>query len=805
METLWQDIRYGSRLFAKKPGFAAVAVLTLALGIGANAAIFTVINAVLLKPLPYEHAERITLLRGALPTYSGAPSQSNLFDWREHAQSFEHLAFYQAVESGVNLTGRTDAERANATEVTASFFPTMGVEPFLGRTFNESELSAGDSRVTVIGYGLWKRRYSGDTNIIGQSISLNGVPFTVFGVMPAGFQFPGEAEIWVPATFGSERVISSSASAFNQQIIGRLKPAVSLEQAQAEMTVFSELRKKVAPNMSGSRGTISVVPLQDHLVGKMRRPLWLLFGAVGFVLLIACANVTHLLLSRATSRRREMAIRATLGASRGRLVRQLLVESVMLAVLGGAAGLVAALWGVDALIALSPSVLPRSGEIGIDARVMLFSVIVSLATGLLFGIAPAFHTSRINLVQGLKEGGLGTGLITGRINLRNLLVVAEIGLALVLLAGAGLLIKSFARLYQIDPGFSADGVVTAAISLPPAEYREPAQRAAFFDQLIGRLGALPGVESVSATNGLPLSVTDIGLFLFSIPDRLPEPKFLDRVAANFAVTSDYFRTMGIPVLRGRAYTSDDHKNSAPVVIVNETLAKHYWPADDPVGKKVSALGESTPREVVGVVSDVRHLGLENDVHKALYLPAAQSSIPLSFVAVRSELRPATLAAAIRREVAALDPNLPLYDVKTMDERLARSTAQRRFSAVLLGVFASLALVLATVGIFGVVGYTVTQRTHEIGVRIALGAQRRDVLRLVLGQGMALALIGVAVGLTASFAVTRLIKGLLYGVSATDPVTFTGVSVLLAAVALLACYIPARRAMKVDPMVALRYE
>lgn len=805
MKSLLQDIRFAARVFARNPGFTAVAALTLALGIGANTAFFTVVNAVLLKPLPYEHPERIAAVNGALVTYSGTPSQSNLFDWRDHARSFEQLAFYQAVESGVNLTGEMGPERVTATEVTASFFQTIGVKPELGRVFAESEVSASDPRLAVIGYGLWKRRFAGDATIVGQNIRLNGVSFTVLRVMPAGFEFPGDAQIWVPATFGAGRVISSSASASVPQIFGRLRPDASLEQAQAELSLFSEMRKREAPNLSGSQRTITVIPFQRFLVGDARRPLWLLFGAVGFVLLIACANVTHLLLSRATSRRREMAIRATLGATRGRLVRQLLAESVILGALGGAGGLVMALSGVDALIALSPSTLPRSGEIRIDGWVMLFTVVISLTTGVLFGIAPAFQSSRIDLVEGLKEGALRTGLIGGRIRLRNLLVVGEIAIALVLLVGAGLLIKSFAKLYQIDPGFRPDHVVTVAVSLPRAEYREPAQRAAFFDQLIDRLAASPGVQSVGATNDLPLSVSAGGLFLFSIPGRPPERNFLDSFAAHFGVTPDYFRTMGIPILTGREFTEKDQTNATPVVIVNDRLAKHYWPAESPLGKRVTVMGESTTREVVGVVGDVRQMGLESDVQKAVYLPAAQSQVPLAFIAIRTDQKTALMVDTIRREVAALDPNLPLYDVKTMDQRLAKSTAQRRFSAVLLGLFGSLAFVLATVGIFGVVGYTVTQRTHEIGVHVALGAQRRDVLRLVLGQGLNLTLIGVAVGVGASFALTRVIKSLLYSVSPTDPITFASVSVLIAVVALLACYIPARRAMKVDPMVALRYE
>lgn len=808
MRTLWQDLRYGFRMLRKKPGFTAVAVLALALGIGANTAIFSVVNAVLLRPLPYKDAERLVVIWGTEPKLEVKvfpTSGPDYLDWKNQNQVFERMAALE--DASFNITGEGVPERVQSMASSADLFPLLGVQTKLGRTFSGEEEQAGRNKVAVLSHALWQRRFGSDPNLIGQTITLSGESYSVIGVMPPDFSFPEgdkKIDVWVPLDFSTEEMRRRGHR--NLLVLGKLKLGVTIEQARAEMNVLSRRLAEQYPSTNAD-WSISVVSLRDQLTEDIGPALLVLFGAVGFVLLIACANVANLSLARAAVRQKEVAIRIALGASRFRLVRQFLTESVLLAVLGGVLGLLLAFWGVDALVALLPTDVPRLEQIGVDRYVLVFTLVVSLATGILLGLVPAQQATKPDLTEALKEGSLSLMIGSRRNRVRGLLVISEVALALVLLIGAGLMLKSFQHLRDIKPGFDPDNVLTMQIALPQLKYAEEQQQMAFFQQLLQRVEALPGVRSAGAVTNLPLaddSVTD-----FTIEGR-PEPESAkDAMIASYgSVSPNYFRAFGIPILKGRAFTEQDTKQSVPVVVISEKLARRYWPDEDPIGKRIREGDSENPKpwlSIIGVAGDIRRYGLDSEAKPEMYIPYLQQPKPAMALVIRTASDPTNLVASVRNEVQAIDKDQPVHAVKVMNQAVAASIASRRLSLMLLGIFAVLALVLAAVGIYGVVSYSVSQRTHEIGIRMALGARPRDVFKLIVGQGMLLTLIGVAFGVAGAFAVTRVMASLLYGVSPTDPITFIGLSLLLAAIALLACYIPARRAMKVDPMVALRYE
>jgi predicted permease len=811
ISALWQDIRYGFRMLRKNPGFTVIAVLALALGIGANTAIFSVVNATLLRPLPYKEADRLVMVWNREPEdEKAAIAPADFLDWRDRNTVFEQMAASRSWS--FNLTQSGQPERILGAVANASLFPVLGVSAAIGRTFLPEEEMSGTGRVVVLSHGLWQRLFGSNPGVVGQKLVLNGESFTVVGVMPDGFQYPQGAELWVPPrhivpespTAGATSDATKVRDNHYLRVIARLKPQATLNQAKAEMETITRQLEQQYPETNTGYG-INLVPLREDLTGKIQPALVILFCAVGFVLLIACANVANLLLARATARRREIAIRTALGASRWRVVRQLLTESVLLSVMGGGLGLLVALWGIPSLLAISPLDIRRVKEIGIDGQALGFTLLVSLLTGIVFGLAPALQASNPDLNESLKESARGAAGGVGRSRLRGLLVVAEVALSLLLLVSAGLMIRSFLRLQEVSPGFNAERVLTAQLTLSRPDYSEDRQRAALLKEVLARIEAQPGISSASATSTIPLGGGEVSRSFTVGGQPLPVPG-KEPGAEYRAIGPHYFRTMGTPLLKGRDFTERDDAQSPGVIMINETMARRFWPNDDPVGQSLTIIGiEKEPREIVGVVGDVHHFGLDARAEAEMYVPYLQRPMPGVTLMVQSASAPGDVTAAVRNAVREADKNLPVYNIKSMDEVLADSVSSRRFNMLLLGIFAGVALLLAAVGIYGVMAYSVTQRTHEIGIRMALGADRGDILKLVVGQGMILTLIGLFVGLAASLALTRLMASLLYGVTATDPLTFAGVSLLLAAVALLACYIPARRAMKVDPMVALRYE
>jgi putative ABC transport system permease protein len=805
METLIQDLRYGVRVLLKRPAFTAIIVLALAIGIGANTAIFSVINAILLRPLPYKNPDRISMIwldNKKLGVDQDWHSYPNYMDYKEQNQSFEDMAAFN--DRSFNLTGAGEPVRVTGVWATASMFPVMGVEPALGRAFAVEEEEPGKDLVVVISNGLWQRLFGADRDVVGRPINLNGVDRTIIGVMPPGFSFPEkETEIWVPLALSPQR--KQARGAFSLKAVGRLKPGVTIEQARADMGAIATRLQEQYPNMAGYG--VNLVPLHEQVTGKVRPALLVLLVAVAFVLLIACANVANLLLARAAVREREMAIRAALGARRSRIVRQLLTESVVLAILGGVAGLLIATWGLDVLIALSPPDTPRLEQVGVDVRVMAFTLGVSLLTGLVFGLVPALESSKPDMNESLKEGGRGsTGGRRGS-RVRNLLVVSEIALSLVLLICAGLMIRSFVRLQAFDLGFNPNNLITMHVQLPGSKYRNEQQAVEFFQRLFKRLESAPGVQAAGGISSIFLSDTPNST-TFTIEGRPPQPD-AERVEVPVdGVTSNYFRVMGIPLLKGREFDDRDVIGSTPVAIINETFARRFFADEDPVGKRF-VYGNPDPRNpwitIVGVVADTRRTGFEKAVRPETFLPQYQNPDTALTIVARTASDPAGFANTLRGEVWAVDKDQAVYDIKTMDQTLSEMTSRRRFTMTLLGVLAGAALILAAMGIYGVISYSVTQRTHEIGIRLAMGAQTSDVLRLIVGQAARLAFEGVSVGLVASFSLTRFMSSLLYGVSATDPLTFAAISLVLTGVALGASYVPARRAMRVDPIVALRYE
>jgi putative ABC transport system permease protein len=822
MNTLLHDLRYGIRMLLKNPAITFVVILALALGIGANTAIFSVVNAVLLRPLPYDAADRLVFLNERSQTLDEmSVAYPNFIDWRAQNQSFEKLAVYN--RASYNLTGDGEAERIITGQVSADLFPILRANAALGRVFTNDEDKPGAAPVVVLSYALWQRRFGGQANIINQSITLNGKSYTVIGVMPRDYLFPSRVEMWVPVG------PISADSAWQQRGnhpglfgVARLKPGVTLAGAQADLDKIAVNLEKQYPNVNaGNR--IKIQPLLEAFVSDVRRTLWVLFAAVGFVLLIACANIANLLLARASARQREMAIRSAMGAGRWRIARQLLTESVLLALVGGTLGLFLARWGVDLILYVSPNAIPRAREIGLDWRVLGFTVAMSFLTGILFGLVPALQAGGVDVHETLKETGRGT---TRRHWLRSSLVIVEVATTLVLLIGAGLMVRSFYRLQGVNPGFSYDHLTSFSVSLPNKKYATPEQRLAFYNALLNNLRGLPGVESTAAATGLPLG--NNGWQTGFIIDGRPAPPPSDTpLMEACSVTPDYFRAMNIPLRRGRYFNdrddrsflagrdlsklSDDEKEMAGVssIIVDEEFARRYWPNEDAVGKRVK-LGGGNPKAptvtVIGVVGRVKMDGLGQDSHRVQgYFPSAQLPNGDMTVILKASSDPTQLVASVRQQVRAVDADQPIYGIRTMENIRSESVAPERLNLTLLSLFAGIALVLAVVGIYGVMSYSVTQRTHEIGIRMAIGAQPRDVFRMIIGQGMMLALIGVAFGLAGAFALTRLMATMLFGVEPTDPLTFATIALLLTGVALVACYVPGRRATKVDPVVSLRYE
>jgi putative ABC transport system permease protein len=822
MQTFWQDLRYGARMLFQQPAFTLIALLTLALGVGANTAIFSVINAVLLRPLPYAESERLVLYNERSPQMDGMSiSWPNYTDWRAQQHVFEEMGVYN--RGDYNLTGVGEAERIQAGQVTASLFTTLRVRAARGRVFTEDEDKPGGPRVVVLSHGLWQRRFGGDPQIVGKSLSFNDHDYTVIGVMPQGFRFPSRVEMWVPVGQLSDQPgWKQRGNHPGLYGVARLKPGTTLEQARAEMDGIAANLEKLYPD-SNQGDRLRIMPLLENYVRDVRRALWVLFGAVGFVLLIACANIANLLLARATTRSKELAVRAALGAGRWRIVRQLLTESLLLAVVGGALGLLLATWGIDFILKASPDAIPRAQEIGLDGRVFAFTIVVSILTGIIFGLIPAWQASKVDVHETLKEAGRGNS--GSRQWLRGSLVVTEVAAALVLLVGAGLLIRSFYRLHQVNPGFSYDRLWSANISLPEKKY-SPEQRIAFWQQLTERLRAVPGVEAAAVASGLPLG-NNGWQTSYTIEGHPAPPPGQTPLMEACLVSPDYFRAMGIPLRAGRYFNEQDiHRPrtgpmptelgeegryfySLNAIIIDDEFARRNWPNESAVGKHVR-LGGRDPNgplaTVVGVVGRVKMESLSGGTDYVQgYFPSTQLPFDGMTVVIKGNVEPASLSAAVRAQVAALDPSQPIYNIRTMEQIRDESVATEKLNLTLLILFASVALVLALVGIYGVMSYAVTQRTHEIGIRIALGAQATDVMRLVVGQGMLLAGAGVAIGLVLAFGLTRLMSTLLFGVSASDPLTFVAVASALALVAFVACYVPARRATKVDPVIALRYE
>jgi putative ABC transport system permease protein len=809
---MFKELRYAARMLVKRPGFTLVAVLTLALGIGANTAIFSVVNATLLRPLPFKDPDRVVMIWGVLAKLQADTlpnSAPNFEGLRKDAKSFEHMSAFRSWSW--QLTGSGDPELLRGARVTSDFFEAVGAGPTLGRVFTAEEDVPNRAPVAVISYDLWQRHFGGDQNVIGKTITLTGQNAMVIGVMPAGFRFPGGAnmipglqfslqnDVWMPLAITDEQ--RQRQGNLNLATIGRLKPGVSPLQGRTELNAIQQ----GLPLGTIGFG-INVVPLHQQMVGTIRKPLFVLLATVAFVLLIACANIANLLLARATSRQKEIAIRAALGAGRRRIVGQLLTESLLLSITGGAIGLLLAVWGNSLLVSLIPREVPRISEVSVDPRILLFTLAISILTGLIFGLVPALQASRFDLNKSLKDGVRGMTSGAGQNRLRSLLVVSEVAMALVLLIGAALLMKSFVRLLEVKPGFNPANVLTFEVqlpNLPPSRYERDEEQTAFFQQLTTRLQALPGVENAGGVLSLPLSgaVESTDLFVAGQESR----DGLRPQADYTVVTPNYFATLQIPLLQGRQLNAQDKQDAPLVIVINDTLAARLWPGQDPIGKRLRVGFEEKDREVIGVVGTIKQTTLDAEAHAAMYLPHLQSPNPRLTLLVRTHGDPLSIAAAVRQEVRAIDKDVPVTQVQTMEKVLGASVAQPRFSMLVVALFAALALVLSAVGIYGVMAYAVSRRAHEIGVRMALGAGANQVLKLVLKDGMTLALAGIALGLLGAFALTRLMASLLFGVGAKDPATFISVAVFLALVAFIACYIPARRATKVDPLVALRNE
>jgi len=799
MQILWQDLRYGARMLMKKPGFTLIAVITLALGIGANTAIFSVVNAVLLRPLPFDEPERVVMVWHKGAEAAGGDrtplAVADLLDWRAHSHSFDAIAAFSY--ASFNVTGRETPEQVLGASVTANFFAALGVKAALGRTFLPDEDRPGVGRVALLSDGYWRSRFSGAPGVIGSAINLNGDSYTVIGVAPPALNFPHkEVKLWTALQVETP----TRRGPYFLQGVARLKSGLSLQQAYTDI-------RAIKSSFEGGNFNFNILPAPDYVVGDARPEIVALLVAVTLVLLIAAVNVANLTLAQSAARMKEISIRSALGARRWRIIRQLLTESVLLALTGGALGTLGAVWGVDLLVKLAPDDIPRLEQIGIDGRALGWTALVSLLTGVVCGLRPAWQSSRLNLNEALKEGGRGATEGSGHRRWRNSLVVVELALAVTLLAGAGLLLKSLWRLRQVDLGANPERVFTAFFEMPERRYSQPQQFINFYDRLLEGARALPGVRAAALSNSLPPSSAGYSDW-FGIEGRPALPEQLPQFAYVIRVSPDYFRALGVALRRGRFFTEADTAEAPRVALINETLRRRFFPDEDAIGKRLNTGNDRQPiwNEIVGVVGDVKYNGLADQIQPAYYQPLSQAqSSAVALILKTDAADPLSLTAAARGALKSVDSELPFAYVYTMEQLLALDTAQLRFRATLIALFAALAVVLACVGVYGVISYSVANRKHEIGVRMALGAQSRDVLRLVLRQGLALTLAGAGCGLLGSLALTRFMRKLLFGVSPTDPLTFIVISLLLIAVALAACWIPARRATKVDPMVALRVE
>ena len=811
LETIAADARYAFRMMRKNPGFAAIAILTLALGIGANTAIFSVVYAVLLKPLPYADPSQLVLVTEAKPQEGvelTGTSYPNFEDWRAQNNVFSELAADQAHD--LTVTGRGEPFVVNTTVVTPEIFALLEAQPLLGRTFVSGDGKRGAAPVVILSENIWRSRFGADPKIVGSSVSLDKRSFTILGIMRSGFRAPTlsrNQDIWIPLVddplFGTWMARRGGHWA---RVIGRLKPGVSMAQAEADMEAIAGRLGKDFPEENAG-WTIRVQPLQKAMVGDVKPALLVLLGAVALVLLIACANIANLLLARATSRAKEMSVRIALGAGRGRIVRQLLTESAALGLLGGAAGILVAYWGVQSLRSFLPAEMAQMKAIRVDGWVLAFALFLSVAASLVFGLAPALFAAGSDLQKTLREGAGRGGASGSRQKARSILAAAEIAVAMVLLVGAGLLVRSFISLTAVSPGFRTERLMKAEVSLPQFEYSTPAQWNAFANDLLARIQAEPGMRDSAIAIPLPLADGNVNLG-FEIEGVAAAPSTNTRAADYVAASPEYFRVMGVPLLRGREFSRADVASTPRVAIISEAMARTYFPNEDPIGRRIIfgfPPDGDAPREIVGIVGDVRDVGLRQEPAAMMYVPYAQAPFWGAVVVTRSSLSLSSFADAVRRDANAIDKDLPVTDIAAMPDVVNASVAQPRFQTVLLGLFGALALILAAVGIYGVISFSVAQRTHEMGIRMSLGAQPAQVLRLVMGQGARMALVGIALGAAAALGLTRLMRSLLFGVSATDPLTFAAVAILLVAVALAACYVPARRAMRVDPMTALRHE
>ena len=823
MQTLFQDLKFAVRMLLKNPGITAIVILALALGIGANTAIFSVVNSVLLRPLPYDESDRLVFLNEKSAVLDEMSiSYPNFEDWRAQNQSFEHIGVYN--RGSYNLTGTGEAERIITGQVSADLFTVLRAKAALGRVFTNEEDKPGGAPVVLISYGLWQRRFGGQQSILNQPITLNTKSYTVIGIMPQDYQYPSRVEMWVPVGQLSDQASwKSRGNHPGLYGVARLKPGVTFEQSVADMDrVAANLEKQYSDSNAGNG--IRIRPLLEIYVSEIRRALWVIFAAVAFVLLIACANIANLLLARASARRKEMAIRSALGAGRWRIARQLLTESILLSIVGGSIGLLLGRLGIQLILYMSPDSIPRSREIGLDWKVLGFTLGISFMTGILFGLIPAMQAGDVDVHETLKDTGRG---MTTKSWLRSSLVVVEVATTLVLLIGAGLMIRSFYMLQKVNPGFSYDHLTSFSVSLPAKKYENDDSRMHFYEALLTNLRAQPGVESTAAASGLPLG-NNGWQTSFTIEGRPEPPRNETPLMEACLVTPDYFKAMNIPVLRGRVFNDHDDKShlagkdlskltenqrfvaGANSIVIDEEFARRYWPNEDPVGKRVRLGGghdsDSPVLEILGVVGRVKMESLSQDSNRVQgYFPFAQMPQGSMTVIVKGSGDPNQLVAASRQQVKSLDPDQPIYSPRTMGDIRAESVAPDRLNLTLLSLFAGIALVLAIVGIYGVMSYSVTQRTHEIGIRMAIGASRADVFKMILGHGIKLTLIGVGIGLIGAFALTRLMATMLFGVAPTDATTFGTIAVLLVSVALLACFIPGRRATKVEPTISLRYE
>jgi putative ABC transport system permease protein len=804
MATLWQDVRYALRMLGKSPAFTLVAIVTLAIGIGANSSIFSVVHAVMLRPLPFDRPQELYMIWGTTKNIEKeAASYPDFVDWRDQAQKFENIAGF--FNQNANLSTNDQADRASAYRISANLFRTMHVQPVIGRDFTSEDDKAGAAKVVILSYELWQKRFGGNRDIVGSPISINGLPYDVIGVAPKGFRILGSADLWMPMAIPDNQKPGRRNDFIG--VIGRVKPGVTREAALTEMNLIAKRLEQQYPD-SNTGWTLKLVPLHEELVGNVKEVLVTLWAAVGLVMLIVCVNVASLLLTRSAARKKELAIRAALGASPGRLVRQLLTEAMILGLIGGGLGLLLANWGTRLLIAYGSTTVPRLQLASLDSTVLLFTLAVSLIAGLLFGMAPALEFVRPRLATALNEGGRVATQSVGSRRLRRTLVIAEVSVSLMLLIGAGLMIRTLESLQGVDAGFRPEKVLAFRVFLPPAQYKDE-QIITFVNQMIERASGLPGVKSVGAVNGLYIR-EGAPILTFSVEGRADAGAGNEPDAHLGLMTPGFYSAMGIKLVRGRLIEPQDQANTPLVAVVNETFVKRNFPNEDPIGKRVTMDGDENGkptnwRTIVGIVKDVKQDGLDQAVYPEMQVPMAQGPRNAMTFVVRTDGDPKALTGTIREQIRSLDPNLPIYAVQTMDEILAESVATRRFSMYLFAAFALIALGLAAIGIYGVMAQSVTQRVQEIGVRMALGARPKDILTMILSQGTWLVLVGVIAGLTGAMFVSRFLRALLFGVQPIDPITYAAVTIVLVVVALLASYLPARRAAKVDPMVALRYE